>query len=148
MSRRDVVQSHMETLMERLLETDELRVNEAGAVPVSHGSAIYTVRVIGVDRSPHVEVYAVAVDDIDSDPGLYEALNVLNRRLAHARAFWEDRKVVLAATLLGAALELDELECTCDEIAVLAHREGPRLAKTFGGRVARPDEVEEEVEEL
>lgn len=141
-----MVQSHMETLMERLLETDELKVKEGGEVPVSHRSAAYTVRVVGIDLRPHVEVYAVAVDDIDEDPGLYEALNLLNRGLSHARAFWEDRKVVLAASLLGAALGLDELTCTCQEIAAVAHREGPRLAKTFGGTVARPDEVEEDEE--
>lgn len=144
MSRRDVVQSHMETLMERLLETDELRVGESGEVPVQYRSAVYSVRVIGGEGDPHVEVYAIAVTDIDPDPGLYEALNAMNLRGAHARAFLEDSKVVLAATLLGATLEPGELECVCGEIAAVAHREGPRLAKTFGGSVAHPDDAEED----
>lgn len=96
------------------------------------------MRVIGVDVSPHVEVYAVAVDDIDADPALYEALNVLNRGLSHTRAFWEDRKVVLAASMLGAALGLDEQTCTCQEIAAVVHREGPRLPRPSAARSRAP----------
>lgn len=148
MSKRDVIQSHVEVLMQRFLETDELKVDSDGDIPVSHGSASYYVRVARQPvECPHVEVYAVAVEEIDADPGLYEALNALNRRLSHARVFWSDRKVILAGELIGETMAFGDLACLCCEIGGTAHDEGPRLAATFGGRVAFPDAIDDEENE-
>ncbi len=144
MSRQDVVQSHLETLMERYLGTDDLQIEDDGDIPVAYRSAVYRVRVLP-GAKPHVDITAAMISDIDSDPGLYEALNELNSRLSHARAFWVDSTVVLAAELVGLCLDLDDLECTCGEIAVTAHRHGPRLSMIFGGMVANPDEVGDNV---
>lgn len=146
MTRQDVVQSHLETLMERYLGTDDLQIEEDGDIPVAYRSAVYRVRVLPGEK-PHVGISAVMIRDIDPDPGLYEALNELNSRLSHARAFWVDSTVVLAAELVGLGLDLDDLECTCGEIAVTAHCQGPRLAQIFGGTVANPDDVGDNVAE-
>jgi hypothetical protein len=137
MAKTDVIRSHVHTLMESYLGTDELIVDDDGQVPVRWGTAVYRVRV-GSDANPHVEVYAVAVEDVDADPGLFEALNTINRRLSHARAFWVDRCVVVAGQLLGSSLTLESLGCTCDEVAAVADSEGVDLAGTFGGHVAVP----------
>ena len=134
MSKKDVVQSHIEVLMQQFLEVDHLHVDDDGDIPVRAGNAVYTVRVAKHEQiNPHVEAYAIVVDDVDADPGLYEALNSLNRRLSHSRAFWTDRKVVLAGEVVGVGLELPALGCLCEEIAMAANHEGPALAKTFGG---------------
>src|SRR4051794_29148522 len=131
--------------MQRVLETDDLHVHPGGEIPVRHGSAVYNVRLAHEDlEQPHVEVYAVVVEDVDADPGLYEALNTINRRLSHARAFWADRKVVLAGELVGTTLDYVELACTCEEIGNAAHIEGPRLSTVYGGQVAHPDGINEE----
>lgn len=144
MSKREVVQSHVEVLMGRMLETDELKINACGEIPVCYGSTVYKVRVALAPReAPHVEVFAVVLDEVDPDPGLYEALNTMNRKLSHARAFFAERRVVIAGELYGETLDLPELACTCDEVAAVADYEGPRLAAIFGGKVARPDHVGE-----
>ena len=145
MSNRDVVQSHIETLMERILGIEELYVSPTGEIPVTFHSAMYKVRVSPAPyQSPHVEIVAVAVDEVDADPGLYEALNAINRKAAHARAFWTERKVVVATELYGPSVSHEELECCCDEVGVIAHVEGPRLAKTYGGVVAHPERLGED----
>ena len=144
MSKIDVIQSHVEVLMREVLGVDELHVCGNGEIPVHYRSVRYVVRVRNNTRTPHVEVYADVVEGVDADPGLYEAINSINRRLSHLRAFWSDRKVVLAGELYGPAIDHESLDCVCDEIAGVAHYEGPRLAKVFGGQVAFPDEVGED----
>jgi hypothetical protein len=143
-SKRDVIQSHVESLMEEILQVDDLVITPAGEIPVRHHSAVYNVRVSAApNTAPHVEVYAVAVEDVDPDPGLYEALNTINRRASHARTFHSNRTIVVASELYGPTLSRDELECSCDEVALIAHVEGPRLAATYGGTVAYPDHTGE-----
>ena len=146
MSKKDAIQSHIEVLMQQYLQSDELQVDCDGDIPVRHNTAVYTVRLAPRDTAcePHVEVYAVVVADVDADPGLYEALNSINRKLSHARAFWVDRKVVMASELVGPSVDLPTLACVCDEISIAAHVEGPTLANTFGGRVACPEAIDEE----
>lgn len=146
MAKVDVIQSHMELLMQRYLETDELKVEPSGAIAVSNRSALYRVRTLP-GANPHVNVYAVAIEDIEADPGLYEALNDYNARMSHARVFWVDRKVIIDAELVGEGLDEVELACTISEVAGWSHDEGPKLAKTFGGTVADPDRIEDEEEE-
>ena len=145
MSKRDVVQSHIEVLMAQMLETDDLKINPCNEIPVFYRSAVYKVRVSPSPQpAPHVEVFAVALDEIDPDPGLYEALNSINRKLSHARAFYSERQVIIAGELYGETLDLPELRCTCDEVAAVADYEGLRLAAVYGGHVARPNYAEEE----
>src|SRR5205823_1439105 len=138
-SKRDVVQSHVEALCERMLGTTDLKVNPQGEIPIRYGTAVYTVRVVPTQRGPHAEVCAIAVDDVDADPGLYEALNEVNRMASHFHAFWIDHKVVFASEFLGETLSVEEFECACEEIASAAHHEGLRLTKVYGGHVAYPE---------
>lgn len=136
MGKRDVVQSHLEVLMEQLLETEELSVDDDGDVPVRHGSATWVARVRDRGSTPHIEVFSVVVADVDQDPGLLEALNDLNRRLVHCRAFHADRAVVVAGELVGETCALADLECLAMEVAAAAVDQGPALARTFGGHLA------------
>lgn len=144
MSKGNVVQSHVEALCERMLETDELRVGSAGEIAIAQRTAVYRVRVLAEAVRPHVEVSAIVLDDVDADPGLYEALNGINSRASHFRAFWANRKVVFAAEMVGETLAMEDLSCTCDELASAADGEGPALMAVYGGRLARPDYCDEE----
>ena len=147
MSKQDVIQSHLEVLMSEHLETDELIVNHDGEIGIAERSARVVARVKTYNHNdPHIEIYSIMVDGVDADPGLYEALNDINRRLSHARAFWVDSKVVVAGELAGAAASRDDIDCLCNEVGSCAVSEGPKLAATFGGEVAFPDQVEGESE--
>ena len=143
MSQKDVIQSHLEVLMEKHLETDDLKVGCNGDIRVSCQSGGYTARVKAYPHTePHIEVFSVMVDGVDADPGLFEAINDFNRRLSHARVFWADRQVVVAGELIGVTAEEADIDCLCEEIGSFVHAEGPGLAATFGGSVAFPDEIE------
>lgn len=140
----DVIQSHLEVLMAQHLETDELLVDCDGDIAVQDERARYVARVKKYGHNvPHIEVYSIVVRGVDADPGLYEALNDWNRRLSHSRAFWTDRKVVVAGELVGEAAGLADLVCLCSEIAGMAGGEGPKIAATFGGQLSCPDEEDQ-----
>ncbi|MCW2607333.1 MAG: hypothetical protein JWO60_2026 [Frankiales bacterium] len=147
MTKRDVVQSHLEVLVEQLLETDDLKVQPDGDIGVEHDSAVWSARVRDRGGDPHIEVFSVVVSDVAADPGLYEALNDLNARLSHCRAFHSGSSVVVAGELLGETTTYADLACLAHEVAHAAHGEGPGLAATFGGRVARPDHVDDDQED-
>jgi hypothetical protein len=145
MSQRDVIQSHLEVLMARHLETDDLLVDKDGEIPVHCSSGRYMARVKDYgDSEPHIEVYSVMIEDIEADPGLFEAINALNRRVSHLRVFWVEDKVVVVSELVGSTADQADIDCVCTEIGNFVHNEGPRLTKTFGGTVAFPDEIEGE----
>ena len=140
MSRQAVIQSHLETLMQEILEVEELYVDDNGDVDVRTKVAGYTARICPSCDAPHIEVFSVLVRDIPADPGLYEALNDLNRGMSHARFFWANDCVILAGELLGRSADEDSLRCLCNEVAAMADEHAPRLAGIFGGTVREEEE--------
>ena len=137
MSRQAVVQSHMEVLMHEVLGVDELIVAPDGEVVVSTEHGSYSVRVRDRDE-PHIEVYSVLLE-VDADPGLYEALNEINIKLCHCRAFWYRGRVVLAGELVGTCADAESLGCLCGEVAHNVDEETRKLADVFGGRYDEED---------
>jgi hypothetical protein len=140
LSRQTVVQSHLEALMQQVLEVKELRVTPAGYVNVSSDVNGYSVRLRSGREEPHIEVYSVAIREIASDPGLYEALNEINRKLSHTHVFWAEDQVVVAGEILGASADVAGLSCLCDEVVAVSDHHGPLLAETFGGKTGEEDE--------
>ena len=143
MSRQEVVQSHMEVLMANVLGVEQLIVAPDGEVAVSTELGSYSVRVRERDE-PHLEVYSVVLTDVDADPGLFEALNDINSRLSHCRAFWYRGRVVIAGELVGFAADEDSLSCLCTEVAHHVDTDGPQLASVFGGKTLAQREEEED----
>ena len=143
MSRQAVVQSHMEVLMQEVLAVDELIVSPDDEVVVATETGSYSVRVREREE-PHIEVYSVVLTDVDADPGLFEALNDINHRLSHCRAFWYRGRVVLAGELVGASADEQSLECLCNEIAFHVEHDGPQLASVFGGKTYSQRDEEDE----
>ena len=93
MSREAVVQSHLEVLMQEYLEVEELKVTDDGEVRVLADEASYQVRVRADRDEPHIEVFSVVLTEVEADPGLYEAMNEVNRSLGHSRMFWVRKQV-------------------------------------------------------
>lgn len=143
MSVRDVVQSHVECLVQEMLEVEELKVRPNGQIGVSTESGAYTVRVLCDGPTPHLEVFSLLLTEIDKDPGLLEKLNDLNARMCHARVFWTDRRVVVAGELIGETAEGMGLSSLCDEVAHVVDHCAPDIKAVFGGLLLAEREDEE-----
>jgi len=133
-SRQAVVQSHLEVLMQEYLEVEELRVAPNGDIGVRTEESGFTARIRSDRGEPHLEVYSVVLDEVQADPGLWEALNGLNGGLTHCRVFWRDGAIVVAGELLGAFTALPSLECLIGEVVRIADEEAPQLHAVYGGR--------------
>ena len=120
--------------MQEYLEVEELKVTDAGEINVRTEEASYTARVRKDRREPHLEVYSVVLVDVDADPGMFEALNGLNRSLTHCRIFWRDGSVVVAGELIGAVTEMPSLACLISEVVSTADDDAPQLQSVFGGK--------------
>jgi len=145
MVKREVIQNHVKTLLERMLDTHELRSTTDGEWPIRYKSALYNVRVKPGD-SPHVEAYAIALDGVKATKPLLETLNEINVNASHVRAFWIGDRVVVAGEAVGETLDHEELACLCDEVGALANDIGPALKARFGGDTAFPDDGEKDPE--
>lgn len=133
MSVQDVVQSHLECLMQEMLEAEELVVQPNGDIGVRTDSGGYTARVLKRGGTPHIEVYSILLTEIDKDPGLLEKLNDVNEGLSHVRVFWSDQRVIVAGELVGPTAEGDGLSCLCDEVAHAVDRHAGEIKAVFGG---------------
>lgn len=143
MSVHEVVQSHLECLMQEMLEVDELKVRSNGDIGVSTESGGYTVRVLKRGQNPHIEVYSILLTEIDKDPGLLEKLNDLNEAQSHVRVFWSDRRVIVAGELVGATADGDGLSCVCDEVAHVVDHRAEEIKAVFGGLLLNEREDDE-----
>lgn len=126
--------------MQEYLEVAELKVTDDGEIRVQADEAGYTVRVRDDREDPHIEVYSVVLTEVDADPGLYEALNEINRSLAHSRIFWSRHQVVVSGELVGSTAEETGLACLVEEVARCANRRGDELGGVFGGKTNKQRE--------
>jgi hypothetical protein len=137
MVRPDVIASHVETLLERMLGADHLPQDVDREWSVRSGTAMYTVRVKD-QPNPNVEVFSVALDGVRPTRALYERLNEFNLHAAHSRWFVEGRRVIVAGELVGETLDPEELVSTCNEVATSADQGGQQLHESFGGALRFP----------
>lgn len=126
--------------MQEYLEVEVLKVTDDGEVRVLADEASYQVRVREDRDEPHIEVFSVVLTEIEADPGLYEAMNEVNRALGHSRIFWVRKQVVVAGELVGASAEQTGLACLIDEVARTANRCGSELGGVFGGKTMKQRE--------
>ena len=129
--------------MQELLGVDELKVTDDGEVRVLAEEAAYSVRLREDRTEPHIEAYSVVLTEIDADPGLYEALNDINRSLGHCRIFWSRQQVVVAGEMVGTTAEELGLTCLVEEVARCANRSGEELGGVFGGKTHKQREEED-----
>jgi hypothetical protein len=141
MTKTDMVRAYAESLIEQVTGADKAKADNDGDYPVRYRSALYYVRIDpGPRDDPVVQVFAVAVDKIESGPPLYEALNDINARLRFARTFWVKGAVLIEADMPGLSLSLDGFGSACDAVAYAADHFGPLLAEQFGGKTVFEDE--------
>jgi len=117
MSKIDLVSSHVETLLEQLLQTDHVQRCDDGGWTFCFGHST-TCRVRVLDRhDPRVEVYAVAAEEMRPTKALLARLNDLNAEARRSRWFAADGMVVVTHEMVGETLEYEEFVATCREVA-------------------------------
>ena len=147
--RPDMAYVYVRELIERLTGMKP-EPDDDGDLPVVFGGELFFVRVVGPvgEIEPWIQVFSVAVDDLEASPGLMKELNEINRDLRFARAFHVDSQVLIESEMWAADLTPDNFAQACRNVAgatdVFAHR----IQEQFGGTLlfeASPTDDDEEV---
>ena len=129
--RRDMVVSYVRDLLGSIVG-ERPEPDQDGDLPVPYLGAQFYVRIVGED--PVVQVFAVAVADVDASPELHAALNAINADLHFARAFHVASQVLVEHEIWGTDVNPANLEHACRHVASGADYYGKLLARDFGGR--------------
>ena len=97
-------------------------------------NCLYFVRVIGNDTAV-VQVFSVAVADIEATPELLTELTILNAGIQFARAFHVGQQVLIETDVLAEALDPAGFENACHFVESVTLEMAPSLAARFGGRL-------------
>lgn len=136
---RDMVTSHVETLIERITGVEKAAADGDGDYPVRYRDALYFVRVAGNDARPIVRVFSTVVDEVEPTPDLYEAINDINTRLGFCRCFWVQGQVLIETEHLGLTIRTEDFFELADHVGSASSYFGPRLVDRFGGKLAFDD---------
>ncbi len=125
----------------RLLQADEIVVDDDGDIPIRWGSAALYVRVL--DDHPIVRIFSPILTDIVITPQVREAVNEVNRDRPLVSAMWIDDTVILVAEVFAATFSEDNfvnvlhaLAETADELDDdFSTRFGDHTGDHTGGRV-------------
>ena len=105
-----------------------------GDYPIRYRSALYFVRIVPA-RKPVVQIFSIAVDDVQLTDSLARELNEINARLHFCRAFWIRGQILVEAEYLGGSLtEADFDECAL-HVAEATDASAKGLAERHGGRL-------------
>ncbi len=129
--RTDMVTSYVRDLLERI--TGERPEPDAdGDWPVTLGGALFYVR-ITFPTDPVVQVFSVAVDEVDPSPDLYARLNEINGQLRFARTFYMRQQILFESEIWGTDVNPTNLDHACRNIATATDSFGCDLVQHFGG---------------
>jgi hypothetical protein len=132
--RIDAAQAYVESLLERLTDTDKVLADGDGDYPVGFRGSRYYVRVIDSDNAV-VQVFAIALTNIESSPELLSTLNELNADLRFARAFHVRGQVLIETDILADALDPAGFSNACNIVGGVNAEVGPKLQSQFGGQL-------------
>lgn len=131
----EMVRAYVESMLEHLVGVERVVPDHDGDYPVRLRSALYYVRIIDGPEVT-VQVFSVAVDEIEASPELLSAINDLNSRTRFVRVFWIRGQVLIEADLVGDTVEPRGFGNACDAVASTTDQVAVHLARTFGGRAA------------
>jgi hypothetical protein len=93
-----------------------------------------------------VQVFSIAVANVELTDALARDLNVINSKLHFCRTFWVDGQVLIEAEHLGMSLSDSDLRECAVNVAEATNAFAPGLAERYGGRLAFDDAKEPEYE--
>ena len=140
--RRDVTAAFVEKLLTHITGGGRVEADADGDYPVRYGNAQYYVRLVGGSHVD-VQVFAIAVDDVNPSPELLTAINGINTQARFVRVFHVNGQVLVEADIAGDAMEPSGFYTACEAVATVTDKVGPQLAAEHGGRTAFEDSKEE-----
>lgn len=132
--RADQATAYVESLLKSFVGSDRVAADHDGDYRVWLRNCLYFVRVIGHDRAV-VQVFSVAVADVDVTPELLTELNILNADIQFGRAFHVGRQVLIETDVLAEVLDTSSFENACGYVESVTLEMAPSLAARFGGRL-------------
>lgn len=131
--RPDVAFVYVRDLIERMTGTRP-EPDHDGDLPVHFHGAQFFVRIVGAPN-PWVQVFSVAVADIEDSPGLMSRLNEINTFIHFARAFHVNSQVIIEAEIWAEDVAPANFLFACQNIASATDTFAPIIQKAFGGRL-------------
>ena len=132
--RADQASAYVESLLRRFTGGHTPVADHDGDFRVWFRNCLYFVRVIG-HETPVVQVFSVAVADIEATPELLAELNIVNAEIQFARVFHVGNQVLIETDVLAEALDPAGFENACHRVSSVTLEMAPSLAARFGGRL-------------
>jgi hypothetical protein len=132
--RPDVAFSYVRDLIERMTGVRP-EPDHDGDLPVHFHGAQFYVRVVATAASPWVQVFSVAVADVQPSPGLMTRLNEINSFLHFARAFHIGSQVIIESEIWADDVAPANFLYACQNVAAATDMFAPDIQKAFGGRL-------------
>ena len=102
-------------------------------LPVVFGGAQSFVRVVG-STDPWVQVFSVAVAELDASPELMTQLNAINSDLRFAQTFHVGNQVLIEAEIWADDVNPANFSHACRNVAGATDSYGPAIRERFGGQ--------------
>lgn len=131
----EIVTSHVESLIERVVGVEKAVPDEDGDYPVRFRDAVYIVRVTGPEERPVVKVFSQVVSNVAATPEVYETINEVNTQLTFCRCFLVEDRVYIETEHLGMTVRTDDFRELTENVASASDYFGSLLAERFGGRL-------------
>ena len=130
--RPDVTYVYVRDLLERLAG-HRPEPDRDGDLPVQFEGAQFFVRVVG-NTDPWVQVFAVAVADLEPTPDLMVRLNEINTELRFARAFHVGSQVLIESEIWADDVNPANFHHACRNVAGATDAYATGILDAFGGK--------------
>lgn len=132
--RPDATISYVRDLLERITGSRP-EPDHDGDIPVVLDGAEFYVRVAGVS-DPWVQVFSIALADVEPTLELMARLNDINTQLRFARAFHVQEQVLIEAEIWAEDVNPANFHHACRNVANATDAYAEALREAFGGRPA------------
>jgi hypothetical protein len=124
--------SYVRDLLERLTGVRPVPDHE-GDLPIFWQGAGFWVRIVG-NPDAWVQVFSIALADLEPTPDLMVRLNDINADLRFARAFHCGRQVLIETEIWADDINPANLRHACWNVATATDEHSQALLKEFGGK--------------
>ena len=132
--RADQARAYVESLLYGFVGGDRIVADHDGDYRVWFRNCLYFVRVIGHDVAV-VQVFSVAVADVEVSPELLTELNTLNSEIQFARVYHLRQQILIETDVMAEVFDTETFENACSYVETVTLEMAPSLAARFGGRL-------------